>query len=357
MMRHAVIMAGGSGTRLWPLSRQRRPKQLLRIFEGKSLLRRSFDRLAALLDPSQIYIITGRNYVDPMAEELPEMPRENLMAEPCARDTANAVGLAAHLLALRDPEGTMGIFTADHIIQPVDVFCETVNKGFEAAEKYDDTLITFGIKPTSPHTGYGYVHRGRQLDSGVYEVQEFKEKPDQPTAEQYVATGEYYWNSGMFAWRIPTIIEQFTRHQPKLEAGLSDVAAIFHDPGKTDAALERFSRQAKISVDFAIMEKADRVSTVEMPCDWLDVGSWTSVADVFDPDLAGNTYAASNVMTLDAKNSIFVSESDHLIAAIGVEDLVVIHSDDATVVCRQDDAQRIKEMVEKVKKASGDKYM
>lgn len=356
-MRHAVIMAGGFGTRLWPLSRHKHPKQLLRIFEGKSLLRRSFDRLAALLDPSQIYIITGRAYIDPMAEELPEMPRENLLAEPCARDTANAVGLAAHLLALKDPEGTMGIFTADHIIQPVDVFCETVKKGFEAAEKYDDALITFGIKPTSPHTGYGYVHRGQPLDSGVYEVQEFKEKPDQPTAEQYLASGEYYWNSGMFAWRIPTIIDQFARHQPELVEGLAEVAAMMQDPAKAEAALERFSQQKKISVDFAIMETADRVATVEMPCDWLDVGSWTSVADVFDPDLAGNTRAASNVITLDAKNNIFVSESDHLIAAIGVEDLVVIHSDDATVVCRKDDAQRIKEMVEKVKEASGDKYM
>ena len=356
-MRHAVIMAGGSGTRLWPLSRRNHPKQLLRIFDGQSLLRRSFDRLATLLDPKQIYIITGPSYITAMADELPEMPRENILAEPCARDTANAVGLAAHLLALKDPQGTMGIFTADHIITPVETFADTVRKGFEAAETYSDALITFGIKPTSPHTGYGYVHRGQQLDPGLYEVQKFEEKPDQPTAKQYYDSGEYYWNSGMFVWQLSTIIHQIDKHQPVMAQGLHEIAANFHDANKQRQRLDTFASLPKISVDYAIMEKADRVATVEMDCHWLDVGAWTSLPDVFDPDDAGNTRAAPNVLTLDANNNIFVSESDHLIAAIGIQDIVVIHANDATVICRKQDAQRIKELVEKVKTQSGEKHM
>ena len=356
-MRHAVIMAGGSGTRLWPLSRRRHPKQLLRIFEGKSLLRRSFERLLGLLDADQIYVITGKDYIPAIAEELSEIPADNLMGEPCPRDTANAVGLAAHLLAQRDPEGTMAVFTADHIITPIDTFQATVAKGFEAAERFSDALVTFGIKPLMPHTGYGYVHRGKQLDDGVYEIREFQEKPDLPTAKGYFASGEYYWNSGMFVWRLPTIIEQFGKHAPELDPGLREVADGFYDPGKTDAVFDRFSKLARISVDFAIMENADRVATVEMPCNWLDVGSWTSLTDIFTPDKAGNTRAAPNVQILDAKDNIFVSETDHLIAAIGVDDLIVIHSDDATLVCRKDDAQRIKELVEKVKIATSDRYM
>jgi mannose-1-phosphate guanylyltransferase len=356
-MRHAVIMAGGSGTRLWPLSRRQRPKQLLRIFEGKSLIRRSMERLLGLLDPEQIYVITGRDHVPLIAEELPELPAENLIGEPCPRDTANAVGLAAHILAQRDPTGTMAIFTADHIITPHALFQETVRKGFEAAEQHKDALITFGIKPTEPHTGYGYVHRGRQLDRGVYEIEQFKEKPDLETAKQYFASGEYYWNSGMFVWRLPTILQQISKHQPEMAEGLSDVAGRFYDPDQFAEVQQRFQNLPKISVDYAIMEKADQVATVEMPCRWLDVGSWTSLVDIFEPDHADNTVAASNVQILDAGNNIFVSESDHLIAAIGVSDLVVVHSEDATLICRKQDAQRIKQMVEQVEKNSGERYM
>lgn len=347
-MQHAVIMAGGSGTRLWPLSRQDRPKQLLRLFGGKSLLRIAFERLRGLLPAEQIYVITGKQYIPAIAAELPEMPAANLFGEPCPRDTAPAVGLAAHLIAKRDPDGTMGIFTADHIIEPVDGFRDTVRKGFTAAETYPDALVTFGIKPTSPHTGYGYIHRGRKLDSDAYQIKAFKEKPDLLTAGMYVATGEYYWNSGMFVWRIPTILAQYDKHQPAMGEQLRAVADMFDEPSREAAMLKRFSAISRISVDFAIMEMADQVALVEMPCHWIDVGSWTSLGEFFKPDAAGNVVAAPNVTTLDAKKNVFVSETGHLIAAVGVDDLIIVHSEDATLVCHKQDAQKIKELVDQL---------
>jgi mannose-1-phosphate guanylyltransferase len=355
-MRHAVIMAGGSGTRLWPLSRRSRPKQLLRLFDGESLLRKSFERLAGVLPAGQIYVITGHDYLPAVAADLPELPAENLIGEPCPRDTANAVGLAAHLLALKDPGGTMGVFTADHIITPVETFRETLLTAYQAAETHADALITFGIPPASPHTGYGYVHRGLQLAPHIHEVLQFREKPDLATAKEYLASGEYYWNSGMFVWRIDAILEQFRKHQPQMADVLHQVAGEFSDDAARSRVAERFGALPKISVDFAIMEKADRVLAVELPCQWLDVGSWTSLSEVLPLDRAGNIRAAPHVAALDATDNIFVSESDHLIAAIGVRDLVVVHSDDATLICRREDAQRIKDLFEALKRTHGEQY-
>lgn len=355
-MHHAIIMAGGSGTRLWPLSRQDRPKQLLRLFGGKSLLRIAFERLFGLLPAEQIYVITGKSYLPAIAAELPEIPPENLFGEPCPRDTAPAVGLAAHLIARRDPQGTMGVFTADHVIQPVEQFRETVARGYAVAERYPNSLVTFGIKPTGPHTGYGYIHRGQNLDTDTFEISSFKEKPDRLTAGMYVASGEYYWNSGMFVWQVPTIIAQFDKHQPEMSGELRTVAAELHEPSRSKAVLERFSKVARISVDFAIMEKADHVAVVEMPCKWLDVGSWTSLAEFFPPDSAGNVIAAPNVAALGSGDNVFVSETGHLLAAIGVDDLIIVHSEDATLICRKQDAQKIKDLVERLNKDGKSPY-
>jgi len=345
MHRHAVIMAGGSGTRLWPLSRRRRPKQLLRIIEGKSLLRMSYERLATLLPPDRIHVIALTEHLPAVAAELPELPPDNLIGEPTGRDTANAVALASAILHARDPDTVMGVFTADHVIRPVDRFTQIVRLGYETAERESDALITFGITPTEPHTGMGYVQRGRPLASGVYEVQRFREKPNLETAKLYVSSGEYYWNSGMFVWRTATILDQLRNNLPDTHAAATKLAAGWSTPAGRAAADNFYCGLKKISIDFAVMEKAPRVLVVEMALDWSDVGSFTALANVLPADAAGNIRAARRVAALDARNNVLVTEDDHLIATLGVEGLVIIHSPDATLICRKEDAQRIKDLV------------
>ncbi len=355
-MRHAVIMAGGAGLRLWPLSRASRPKQLLRLAEGKSLLRLAYDRLAELLSPESICVITSSRHLDLVAGELPEVPPDNLFGEPVGRDTANAVGMAAAILHERDPDATMGIFTADHVITPIDRFTATVGKAYDVAEEHPDALVTMGIVPTRPEPGFGYVQRGRQLADGVCEVQQFAEKPDLETAQRYLAGGEHYWNSGMFTWRVSTILDQLKQHLAEAHTGVSAIAAEWNTPQR-DAKLEAiYPSLPKISIDFAVMEKAPRVLVVEMDCKWVDLGSWTALEAITEPDADGNVIAAPRTVTKDAHNNVLVSEDDHLIAAFGVEDLVVVHAPDATLICRKQNAQALKELVGNVGERYGRDY-
>jgi mannose-1-phosphate guanylyltransferase len=355
-MRHAVIMAGGAGTRLWPLSRKLRPKQLLRLFDGQSLIQISRQRLQGIFEPENTWIITSQHYLDQVATELPDLPRENLIGEPMGRDTSNAIGLAAELLQARDPDATMAVFTADHIITPQDTFASAIRAGLDAAEANPTALTTFGIKPASPHTGYGYVRRGQQLTDQTYQVAEFKEKPTQVVAEQYVASGEYYWNSGMFAWKTSTVLSEMQRLMPKNAAALHALATDWARIAGTDECAQRFSELEKISIDFGVMEKAEQVLVVEMACNWLDLGSWTAIGSTAEPDPAGNEVLAPRAIALDADNNILVSEDDHLIVTLGVQDVVVVHSGDATLVCHKDQVQRIKELAEQRQARFGDQY-
>lgn len=356
MADHAVIMAGGAGTRLWPLSRANRPKQLLRLFEGKSLLRHSFERLAGFLDPSRISVITAEQHIGLVRAELPELPQTNLIGEPARRDTANAVCLSACLLEARDSDGVMGVFTADHLIPPQDRFRQTLERAYAVAAQEPDALITLGLTPKWPATGYGYVQRGKQLGDGVCQVAAFKEKPDRPTAERYLADGNYYWNSGMFVWKISAITAQFARHLPDSLNALRPVAASWGGPEAQNKLNRAYPKLQRISVDYAIMEKASRVLAVHMNCQWLDVGSLTSIADAFDKDAEGNARVAPNAMCVDAANNILISEDDHLITAFGVSDLVIVHTPDATLVCRRRDAERLKELVARISDTHGSTY-
>ncbi|MCG3137553.1 MAG: Mannose-1-phosphate guanylyltransferase RfbM [Phycisphaerae bacterium] len=345
-MRYAVIMAGGAGTRLWPMSRSARPKHFLRLFDNKSLLRISYERLAGFLPPQQICVITSTDHLSLVADDLPELPANNLLGEPAVRDTANAIGLAALVLQKRDPAGVMGIFTADHIIRPHQQFHAALECAYQAAEQFPDALLTFGIRPTSPHTGYGYLHRGAMIQPGLFKVQEFKEKPDRSTAEQYLLSGDYYWNSGMFVWRIESILQEFARHLPENLRGLQAVQRATHDQ---QPAL--YQQLPKISIDYGIMEKAQRVLLCEMNCEWLDVGAWTSLTDLLPADNQQNILCGARTLLIDSSSNFFVADDpQHLIAAVGVHDLVIVCTAQATLICHRDEVQRIKELVGRLEK-------
>jgi len=357
-MRYAVIMAGGAGKRLWPLSRKSRPKQLLALLGGKSLLELAIERLDGVFDSKNIVVITNAEYADQVAKALPQLPPGNIVGEPVGRDTANAVALAAELLSGRDNDATMAVFTADHVIRPVDCFAKAVRTACNAAEEHADALITFGVRPTWPHTGLGYIHCKRLAVDGVYNVEGFKEKPDHQTARRYVESGLYYWNSGMFVWKVSAIRRALAEFLPDTVRKLSGISqAVRSGEDYTGILAEVYPTLEKISIDYAVMEKAQSVLMVDLNCEWLDIGSWPSLEDVSELDQAGNVVVAKNAVLLDSFRNVVVTEDDHLLAVLGMDDCIIVRSPDATLVCNKSDSQRLKELVSLIGQKYADKYI
>jgi mannose-1-phosphate guanylyltransferase len=353
-MRYAVIMAGGAGTRLWPMSRPGRPKQLLNFINGQSLLAIAAGRTRGLIDPSRLYICTGESYISLIRSELPAIPAGQLLGEPQGRDTANAVGFSAAVLAHRDPDASFAILTADHIIEPVSIFQQALTTAFDFVDAHPEFLVTFGITPTHPATGFGYVQRGKELSPGVFKVDAFREKPKEEIAKQYLAAGNFAWNSGMFVWKARTILDQLRQHLPAAYEGLQKIAAAWDTPKQNEVLHAIYPTLPKISIDFAVMEKAPHVATVAMPITWLDVGSWPAYGETLTPDAAGNragggTGGGAKTLHLDSTNILAVSEvPNHLLATINCHDLIIIHTPNATLVCPAKDAERIKTLVAKL---------
>ncbi len=350
-------MAGGAGVRLWPLSRRERPKQVLDIIGGKSLIRRAYDRVAAMLPTDAIHVIASEAHLPAIRKAIPEIPEANLIAEPVGRDTANAVALACAVLQHRDPDAVVSIFTADHLIEPVDRFAAAIERGFEAVDRSPDALVTFGIRPTRPDTNYGYVQRGESVSPGVFRVGGFKEKPEAAIAREYLASGDYYWNSGMFVWRATTMLDLLKRFLPASHSAVREIAGVWDSPERAAKLAEIYPTLEKVSIDYAVMERAPEVLVVEMEVDWLDIGAWPAMASVEKADAEGNVAVGAEVIALDATNNLLVSEDDHLVAMIGVEDLIVVHSGDATLICRKDRAADMKKLVELIKDRTGEKYL
>ena len=357
-MRYAVIMAGGSGKRLWPQSRQNCPKQLLRLVDGKSLMEIAIERLDGIFKPENIFVITNKDYADQVAEVLPHIPRENIVGEPVGRDTANAIALGAEILAGKNENATMAVFTADHVIRPQERFTESVKLAMDTAEAQPDALLTFGIRPSWPHTGLGYIECGDKDSNGVYKVESFKEKPEHSTARQYVESGRYFWNSGMFVWTLGAIRSGIKEFLPDSFEKLSPIAPAVREGKDIAALLEKiYPTLEKISIDYAIMEKAPKVLMVDLGCEWIDLGSWPALEEVLQQDTHGNIVLAENYVVMDSFRNIIVAAGQHMISLLGIDDCIVIHSDDATLVCKKSDDQRLKELVSAIEKHFGDRFL
>jgi mannose-1-phosphate guanylyltransferase len=364
-MRNVVIIAGGSGTRLWPLSRAGRPKQMLPLAGGRSLLRVAYDRLDGLVDPDRIYVCTAAAHADLVLEQIPELDPSRVIGEPAGRDTANAVGLASAVVGRDDPDAVLAIVTADHLIKPEKVFRAAIEEAFALVEQRPRSLCTFGIQPTHPHTGLGYVERGPAIPgTGAYLVERFREKPDRATAEEYLATGRFWWNSGMFVWSASTLLDVLDALLPSSASRLRRVGSVW-DSAERDAVLaEVYPELQKISVDFAVMEpvsqgKADAdVVVVPMPVQWLDVGSWAALASTLEVDADGNSSTAGCLTCLvDSHDNIIVTDDPgHLIAAVGLSGHIIVHTKDVTMVCPLTDGERVKDLVAVVHSQHGPHY-
>jgi mannose-1-phosphate guanylyltransferase len=325
----------------------------------------AYDRLRGLLQPEQIYVCTSAAQGAAVLENLPELPKQNLLGEPQARDTANAIGFAAAVLLKNDPDAVCAVVTADHVIEPVNQFQNSLRKAFDLVAVQPETLVTFGIVATHGHTGLGYIQRGEALTiPGAYRVQAFKEKPDKATVDRYVESGRYYWNSGMFVWRCDTVLNELAAHLPESHSGLTKITNAWGTRDQQAVLAAVYPKLPRISIDYAVMEPASQakgkahVAVVEMPVKWLDVGSWPALGETFDVDDCNNAVNARTVVFLDSEDNIIYSQDpDHLISTIGISDMIIVHTKDATLVCNKHDSQRVKELLAKVKDKLGQKYL
>jgi mannose-1-phosphate guanylyltransferase len=362
-MLHVMVMAGGGGTRFWPRSRNARPKQFL-IFSGdRSLLQGTIDRTAAVVPPERTWVITGAAYVGETAAQLPELPADHIVGEPFRRDTAPCVGLGAALIAATDPDATIVVTPADHVIEPEREYQRALHAAEQFATDHPDCLFTFGIRPTFPSQGYGYIHRGAKVGdrNGVplYAVNEFKEKPSAEVATKFVESGEYDWNSGIFVWKARTILEQLHAHRPDIHAACLKIAGAWNTPNRETAFRDIYEGINGTSIDFAVMQEAGRAGLVRVlraPYTWDDVGSWLALERHNPQDAAGNTVQGDGVMLIDTRGCVVSADPGHLIATIGVSDLVVIQAGKAVLVARKEDEARVKEIVDKLKK-SGQEHL
>jgi mannose-1-phosphate guanylyltransferase len=348
-MLYAIIMAGGSGTRFWPKSRRDRPKQLLRLAGEATMLQQTVARIEPLVPRDRILIITGADQAAATRAQLPDLPAENVIAEPSPRDTAPCVGLAAGIVVKRDPAGTMIVMPADHVIEPAEAFRATVQAAVSVVDQDPSALVTFGIRPTHPETGYGYIERGELLETRlgipVYRVVQFREKPDRPTAERFLAAGNFAWNSGIFIWRARTILEEIRAHRPQLATSLEPILQAVGTPAESETLARLFHRVERVPIDKAVMERAPNVRMLEVPYRWNDVGDWRALAGLLEHDAAGNAIQG-DVVARDTTNSIIISDDGGLVATLGVDDLVVVHSNKATLVASKEQLDKLKALVE-----------
>jgi mannose-1-phosphate guanylyltransferase len=359
-MLHAMIMAGGGGTRFWPRSRQQRPKQFLTLGGDRSLLQQAFDRLEASVPPERTWVITGEAYRAETVRQLPALLADHVVGEPCGRDTAPCVGLGAALIARDDPDAVMVVTPADHVIEPAREFQRALQVAEQMALEHPQALVTFGIAPGFPSTGYGYVHRGPQVAQrqgvSVFRVAGFREKPAAELAEQYVSSGEYYWNSGIFVWKAATVLAELREQRPGLHDAVRRIADAWGGPRRAEVLAAEYPAIERISIDYAVMEKATDVLVVQAPYKWDDVGSWLALERLNPQDRDGNTIDGAHC-GLSTHNCVVVAPPGKLITTIGVSDLLIIQDGDCLLVADRRDEGTVKQLVAELRKRGLERYL
>jgi mannose-1-phosphate guanylyltransferase len=367
-MLHAIIMAGGSGTRFWPASRNDTPKQLLRLVGDATMLRQTLDRLGELAPNERRLVLTNRRLVKATRDQLPELPAAAIVGEPCKRDTAPCIGLAALLVSRDDPDATMVVMPADHVIRPPVKFQDAIRQAAELVEASPGRIVTFGIKPTYPAEIFGYIQRGELIAHSepgrprprpaapAYRVQKFKEKPDAATAKTYLDSGEYYWNSGIFVWRACTILDALHQRQPEMLGHLEKIAAAWNSPQRDVVFDREFAAIKPISIDYAVMEHATDVAVIEALFDWDDLGGWQSLARLSGTDADGNTIVGKH-LGLNTSGTIVRTDGDHLVVTLGLKDCIVVHTPGATLVADKHSEEQIRQVVKRLEELGWNEYL
>lgn len=357
-MRYCVIMCGGIGSRFWPVSRREMPKQFLDFFgTGRSLLQMTVDRILPLVPIERIILVTNSMYSDLVSEQLPDLPRENILCEPARRNTAPCLCWAAHHIKALDPEASMIVLASDHLILREEAFRKDIVTGLEYVE-LTGNLLTLGVKPSSPHTGYGYIQTGLACTDALHvrKVKSFTEKPDLEMAKLFLRSGEFYWNSGMFLWTVPAILEAFEKYAPDL-AGLFDSGAIFYGTPEETAFIEKeFPNANNISIDYAIMEKANNVYVMTVDFGWSDLGSWKALYDLSPRNQDGNVTQGARVLSYDCSGCVFSTQEDKVIVAAGLHDYIIAESDKVLMIYPIEAEQQIRQVVNEVNTRFGSDY-
>jgi mannose-1-phosphate guanylyltransferase len=364
-MLHAVIMAGGSGTRFWPESRNALPKQLLRLVGKKTMIQATVSRLGDLVPANRTLVVTNTRLVNEIATQLPQLTRESIVGEPCKRDTAPCIGLAAMLVSRNDPDATMAVMPSDHVISTDEDFQTGIRLAAALVDESPTRIVTFGIKPNYAAESFGYVERGDRLplpstfsgkQCSAFKVKRFREKPKAEVAKQYVDSGEFYWNSGIFVWKARTILSAIEERQPEMFGHLQKIAAAFGKPDFQSTFDREFAAIKGVSIDYAVMEHATDVAVIEAPFRWDDVGSWQSIGRLQESDANGNTIVAKH-LGLNTQGAIVRGPQDHLIVTLGMKDCIVVHTPDATLVANKHDEESIRQLVKLLEERGWTEYL
>lgn len=354
---YCVIMCGGIGTRFWPRSRRQRPKQFIDILgTGRSLLQMTYDRLLPLVDPSHVILVTNAQYVPLINEQLPQVPAANILAEPARRNTAPCIAWAANHIKALDPQAIMLVTPSDHLITRQVAFLEALERGIEFVED-NDALLTIGIKPTRPETGYGYIQIGREVEPGIRAVKTFTEKPDRELAQVFIETGEFFWNSGIFLWKATDILAALALHNPDMAALFDAGAHCYGTPGEADFISRTFPACMGISIDYAVMEKARNVYVHCADPGWSDLGTWTSLYEESPRNSDANVTQGCRVLAYNSRGNIFTAGSERLVVVDSLQDYIVADDGDVLLICPRANEQRMRLMVGDVKEKYGDRFL